>query len=178
MISSLIQNVCGQSLYQIVPALMLGNPRNTGLILGAVGAGGMVSILFVLPFIKKNERIGAFLSFGTLWMGCVLFLAGLIAIVEFQAGCFFLAGLTTSALFVTSSTSIQLLAPPDRKSAILGLFSIVSVGVQPLAAMVWGSVVDNVGVSATIMMAGGLEALCSIGMLCVPFWRQFKFSPH
>lgn len=39
MISALIQNICGQSLYQIVPALMHGNPRNTGLILGAVGAG-------------------------------------------------------------------------------------------------------------------------------------------
>lgn len=53
MISALIQNICGQSLYQIVPALMHGNPRNTGLILGAVGAGAMVSILFVLPFARK-----------------------------------------------------------------------------------------------------------------------------
>ena len=41
MLSALIQNICGQSLYQIVPALMHGNPRNTGLILGAVGAGAM-----------------------------------------------------------------------------------------------------------------------------------------
>lgn len=58
MISALIQNICGQSLYQIVPALMHGNPRNTGLILGAVGAGAMVSILFVLPFARKATGWG------------------------------------------------------------------------------------------------------------------------
>lgn len=58
MISALIQNICGQSLYQIVPALMHGNPRNTGLILGAVGAGAMVSILFVLPLRAKRQGGG------------------------------------------------------------------------------------------------------------------------
>lgn len=90
MISALIQNICGQSLYQIVPALMHGNPRNTGLILGAVGAGAMVSILFVLPFARKSDRVGAKLSSGTLWMGCALCVAGAIPVVEVQALCFFL----------------------------------------------------------------------------------------
>ena len=65
MLSALIQNICGQSLYQIVPALMHGNPRNTGLILGAVGAGAMVSILLVMPFARKSDRVGAKLSSGT-----------------------------------------------------------------------------------------------------------------
>ena len=177
MISALIQNICGQSLYQIVPALMHGNPRNTGLILGAVGAGAMVSILFVLPFARKSDRVGAKLSSGTLWMGSALCVAGIIPVVEIQALCFFFAGLATSSLFVTSSSAVQLLAPPERKSAILGLFSIVTIGVQPLAAMGWGAVVDVWGVQATIIMAGGLEALFSIWMLSVPFWRNFKFSP-
>lgn len=177
MISALIQNICGQSLYQIVPALMHGNPRNTGLILGAVGAGAMVSILFVLPFARKSDRVGAKLSSGTLWMGCVLCVAGVIPVVEVQALCFFFAGLATSSLFVTSSSAVQLLSPPERKSAILGLFSIVTIGVQPLAAMGWGAVVDAWGVQMTIVVAGGLEALFSIWMLGVPFWRHFKFSP-
>lgn len=90
MISALIQNICGQSLYQIVPALMHGNPRNTGLILSAVGAGAMVSILFVLPFARKSDRVGAKLSSGTLWMGCALCVAGVVPVVEVQALCFFL----------------------------------------------------------------------------------------
>uniref|UniRef100_UPI0025D204BC MFS transporter n=1 Tax=uncultured Akkermansia sp. TaxID=512294 RepID=UPI0025D204BC len=178
MISALIQNICGQSLYQIVPALMHGNPRNTGLILGAVGAGAMVSILFVLPFARKSDRVGAKLSSGTLWMGSALCVAGIIPVVEIQAVCFFFAGLATSSLFVTSSSAVQLLAPPERKSAILGLFSIVTIGVQPLAAMGWGAVVDAWGVSTTIIMAGGLEALFSVWMLGVPFWRNFRFSPE
>ena len=177
MISALIQIICGQSLYQIVPALMHGNPRNTGLILSAVGAGAMVSILFVLPFARKSDRVGAKLSSGTLWMGCALCVAGVVPVVEVQALCFFFAGLATSSLFVTSSSAVQLLAPPERKSAILGLFSIVTIGVQPLAAMGWGAVVDAWGVQTTIVLAGGLEALFSIWMLSVPSWRHFKFSP-
>ena len=98
--------------------------------------------------------------------------------MEIQAVCFFFAGLATSSLFVTSSSAVQLLAPPERKSAILGLFSIVTIGVQPLAAMGWGAVVDAWGVSTTIIMAGGLEALFSVWMLSVPFWRNFRFSPE
>lgn len=177
MLSALIQNICGQSLYQIVPALMHGNPRNTGLILGAVGAGAMVSILLVMPFARKSDRVGAKLSSGTLWMGSALCVAGIVNVVEVQALCFFFAGLATSTLFVTSSSAVQFLAPPERKSAILGLFSIVTIGVQPLAAMGWGAVVDSLGVQATIIMAGGLEALFSIWMLSVPFWRNFRFTP-
>jgi len=38
-------------------------------------------------------------------------------------------------------------------------------------------VVDAWGVQMTIVVAGGLEALFSIWMLGVPFWRHFKFSP-
>ena len=68
-------------------------------------------------------------------MGSALCVAGIVNVVEVQALCFFFAGLATSTLFVTSSSAVQLLAPPERKSAILGLFSIVTIGVQPLAAM-------------------------------------------
>lgn len=110
-------------------------------------------------------------------MGSALCVAGIVNVVEVQALCFFFAGLATSTLFVTSSSAVQLLAPPERKSAILGLFSIVTIGVQPLAAMGWGAVVDSLGVQATIIMAGGLEALFSIWMLSVPFWRNFRFTP-
>lgn len=177
MVSALIQNICGQSLYQIVPALMHGDPRHTGWVLGAVGAGAMTSLLFVLPFARKSDRVGAKLSSGTLWMGGVLVAAGLAPVVEVKVFCFFLAGLATSTLFVTSSTAVQLLAPPERRAAILGLFSIVTVGVQPLAAMGWGVVVDWWGAQTAIMAAGGLEVLFSLWMLSVPFWRHFRFSP-
>ena len=54
-------------------------------------------------------------------MGCALCVAGAIPVVEVQALCFFFAGLATSSLFVTSSSAVQLLSPPERKSAILGL---------------------------------------------------------
>ncbi len=177
MISALIQNICGQSLYQIVPALMSGNPQNTGMILGAVGAGAVCSILFVLPFMRKSDRVGFKLSTGTFWMGGVLCLAGIVGVPQIQAVCFFLAGLATSALFVTSSAAVQLLAPPERRTAILGLFSIVTVGVQPLAALGWGVIVDMLGSQATIIIAGGSEALFSLWMLAIPFWRHFRFSP-
>ncbi len=138
MISALIQNICGQSLYQIVPALMHGNPRNTGLILSAVGAGAMVSILFVLPFARKSDRGGAKLSSGTLWMGCALCVAGVVPVVEVQALCFFFCRFghffPLRYFFIRCAAS----GSPERKSAILGLFSIVTIGVQPLAAMGWG----------------------------------------
>ena len=100
---------------------------------------------------------------------------GIVNVVEVQALCFFCGpGYLRCLLPLLPPFSFWRL---ERKSAILGLFSIVTTGVQPLAAMGWGAVVDSLGVQATIIMAGGLEALFSIWMLSVPFWRNFRFTP-
>ena len=177
MLSALIQNICGQSLYQIVPALMHGNPRNTGLILGAVGAGAMVSILLVMPFARKSDRVGAKLSSGTLWMGSALCVAGIVNVVEVQALCFFF---------------LRAWLPPRCLLPLLPPFSFwrLRKGNPPF----WGFSASSrsecsrwppwaggrggfPGSQATIIMAGGLEALFSIWMLSVPFWRNFRFTP-
>ena len=177
LISALIQNTLGQSFYQIVPALTYGSPESTGAILGAVGAGAVSSILFVLPFLSRNQRIGLSLSNGTLWMGVMIALAGLFPILRVQIMCFFLAGIATSALFVTTSSTVQLLAPDKQRSSILGLFTIVTIGAQPLAALAWGTLLDFIGVPATLMLVGGIEILLSAAMLRNRFWTHWRLLP-
>lgn len=175
MISALIQNVFAQSLYQIVPAITYGNAQSTGILLSCVGAGAVTSLLLVMPFARKNPKIGMKLSMGTLWMGAMILIAGLIPALHIQAVCFFLAGLATSSLFVTSSAAVQWFAPSELKSSVLGLFTIVTIGVQPLAALGWGAVIDVWGVSSTLATVGGVEIVLSCAMLTVPFWRQFGY---
>ena len=118
--------------HQIVPALMHGNPeRNTGLISECGRSRGHGEHpLCSAVCTRKSDRVGAKLSSGTPcgWDAhCAA--AGVVPVVEVQALCFFFAGSATSSLFVTSSSAVELLAPPERKSAILGLFSIVTIGV-------------------------------------------------
>ncbi|MEG1508327.1 MAG: MFS transporter [Akkermansia sp.] len=174
MVSALVQNVFGQALYQIVPAITYGDPQSTGLILGSIGAGAVVSILCVLPFIRSSARVGLKLSLGTLWMGGVIGCAGVFPFLHIQQVCFFLAGLATSALFVMTSSTVQLLAAPRQKTAILGLFTTVSVGAQPLAALGWGSMIDSCGVPTTIIFVGSVEVVLSACLLSIPFWRNWR----
>lgn len=176
LISALIQNLLGQSLYQIVPALTYGNPSATGALLGAVGAGAVSSILFVMPFLRYSPRIGLNLSCGTLWMGAMFALAGIVPMLQVQTVCFFLAGVATSALFVTTSSTVQLLSPAGHRSRILGLFTIVTIGAQPLAALWWGALLDHIGVPSLLVFVGIVEVVLSVGMLLVPFWPRWKME--
>ncbi len=176
LISALVQNLLGQSLYQIVPALTYGNPSATGSLLGAVGAGAVSSILFVMPFLRYSSRIGLNLSCGTLWMGAMFAVAGLVPVLHVQMVCFFLAGVATSALFVTTSSTVQLLSPGNHRSRILGLFTIVTIGAQPLAALGWGALLDAIGVPVMLVSVGIVEVIISVGMLLVPFWPRWKME--
>lgn len=172
--SALVQNVFVQSLYQIVPALTLGDARATGLVLGSIGAGAMVSILFVLPFVRGNSRVGLKISIGTLWMGLVIIFAGVFPFPHVQQICFFLCGLATSALFVTTSSTVQILAPAERRTSILGVLTMVTVGIQPMAALLWGNMVDWIGASLTVILVGAIQVCLSFCFLMVPFWRRWK----
>ncbi len=178
LLSAIIQNLFGQSMYQIVPALTYGSPSATASLLGAVGTGAVASILFVMPFAGRSSRIGLRLSTGTLWMACMFITAGIFPNIILQTGCFFLAGLATSALFVTTSSTVQLLAPSHQKSTILGLFTIVTIGAQPLAALWWGALLDQIGVPALLILVGSVQAILSILMLCQKRWITWSLSTN
>lgn len=174
MVNALIQNCFGQALYQIVPAIAHGDEHATGIILGAVGLGAVISILFLQPFFRMSGRVGLKLTGGVLWMGCAIFLAGLFPSLEMKALCFFIAGLATSMLFVTANSTVQLLAPPERKAGILGLYTIVSIGIQPMAGLGWGLAIDALDVAPVLMIVGGTEVLLGAALLLLlPDWRKW-----
>lgn len=177
MINAFIQNCFGQALYQIVPAIAHGDEHATGLILGYVGFGAVISILFIQPFFRLSGRIGLKLTGGVLWMGIAILLAGIFPSLGMKCACFFVAGLATSMLFVTASSSVQLMAPPERRAGILGLYTIVSIGIQPMAALWWGWLIDLFDVPAVLMIVGGVEIVLAAGILVfLPFWRNWKME--
>lgn len=177
MVNALIQNCFGQSLYQIVPAIAHGDEHATGIILGSVGTGAVASILFLQPFFRMSGRVGLKLSGGVLWMGCAIFIAGLVPTLHVQSLCFFIAGLATSVLFITASSSVQLLAPPERKAGVLGLYTIVSIGIQPLAGLFWGWTMDRMSVHYVLMIVGGVEVILAAAMLVgLPYWRKWTME--
>jgi MFS family permease len=111
-------------------------------------------------------------------MACMFITAGIFPNIILQTGCFFLAGLATSALFVTTSSTVQLLAPSHQKSTILGLFTIVTIGAQPLAALWWGALLDQIGVPALLILVGSVQAILSILMLCQKRWITWSLSTN
>lgn len=175
MINALLQNFFGQSLYQIIPAIAYGDEHATGIILGAIGLGAVISILFLQPFFRLSGRIGLKLTGGVLWMGITILIAGIFPSLYVKSVCFFLAGLATSVLFITASSSVQLLAPPERKTGILGFYTIVSIGVQPLAGLMWGGFMDLFSVPFVLKIVGVSEIfLASVLLFAFPFWRKWN----
>ncbi|WP_412251455.1 hypothetical protein [Akkermansia sp.] len=103
-------------------------------------------------------------------------MAGIVNVVEVQALCFFCGpGYLHAVCYLLFRRSASGASGKEIRHS--GAFQhrhdrSAAVGRHGL-----GAVVESLGVQATIIMAGGLEALFSIWMLSVPFWRNFRFTP-
>ncbi len=58
---------------QIIPAFatdyLHGGPQTLGLLMGAFGAGALVSSIFVIPLVQRQRRIGLMLCGAVMWGG-------------------------------------------------------------------------------------------------------------
>ncbi len=171
-------NAFGTSIYTIAPSLVEGNAGDTGLLLGAAGAGALFSVFFILPVVNHRvKRIGVALSLSLVWMGFWLFMLSRSQSVAFSVFALFFAGMATTIVYVTNMGLLQVLPPPMLRGRILGLFNIVGVGVQPMAALVIGALADRFSPPTAVLVSSIMLIFCGAVMLVRPWWRAWQVEP-
>lgn len=169
-----VLNAFGISVYAIVPALVAGNAYNTGYLLGAAGAGSMCCIFFVMPFVNQVKRMGLVLSGGLIWMGVWLVVLSRSTWFPFSVFAIFLAGFATTVVWVGSLGLIQVIPPSTMRARLLGMFSIVSFGVQPIAALLLGSLADRITPASAVLASSLTMTLFAAVTLAQPAWRKWQ----
>lgn len=160
----------------LLPAVAHGDPQRTGLLLAAAASGSLVYAFFLSPVISHIKRMGLTLSLTLIWMGAWLIVSALTHWLALQLIALFLFGLATSQAMVTCTSMVQILSPAPMRGRLMGLFSIIGFGLQPVATLVGGFLADRWGVTATIA-AWGLVAVTLAGALLLQSqWRGWDLT--
>jgi MFS family permease len=160
----------------LLPAVAHGDPQRTGLLLAAAAAGSLVYAFFLSPVISHITRMGLTLSLTLVWMGGWLVVSALSSWLYLQLAALFMFGLATSQAMVTCTSMVQILSPPAMRGRLMGLFSIIGFGLQPLATLIGGYMADRVGVSTTIALWGLVAATIASLLLAQPQWRGWNLA--
>ena len=155
--------------------VFVGGPDTLGLLLSAVGVGG-IGGGFVTASLGKQERRGvlqlaallllslSFIAFAltqTLWLALVL-----IA----------LTGFFEMVFLTTNMTLIQLSIPAELRGRVTGIVSLRS-GLMPVGAFIAGIGADLVGPQAmTIVLGGIVGAIAIIVFFISPTIREYRLS--
>lgn len=173
----------GLSVLNIMPAfasdVLGGDAQTLGYMLAASGAGALISVIFVMPFVQSAKRTGVVIAASAMWMGFWILVTSQMRILPLAMAGIGLASIGAPAVIATSLGITQLMAPADMRARLVGLFVMVSFGMQPLAALYIGYTAQFFGVSTAILLNGilllGGSAL--VLFLRVPL-RSWNSSGH
>lgn len=166
----------GLSVLNIMPAfaseVLRGDAQTLGYLLAASGAGALVSVIFVIPFVQAAKRTGIVLSGAVIWMGFWLFIASQTRTLPLAMGAIALLSVGAPAVIATSLGIAQLMAPPDMRARLVSLFIMVSFGMQPVASLYVGYTAQFFGVATAVLLNGIL--LLTGGLLVLLLRAPFR----
>ncbi|HEY3312234.1 MAG TPA: MFS transporter [Anaerolineales bacterium] len=157
------------SLMNLMPAfaaVVLGGDASTlGTLLAASGAGGLVSVVILMPLAQSRRRVGFIMGLSVMWAGFWFLILSVARWLPLAVLSMFAVGLTLPFVLATAFGLVQVLTPGEMRARLLSLFTMVSFGLQPLGALLNGLVAERIGVASTVAINGCLLLIFGLGML-------------
>jgi MFS family permease len=167
-----IQAFFGMSIVQLLPAfssvILKGNARTLGQLYGAAGAGALVGIVIVLPFVQKIKRSCLAIGGAVIWAGCWYILFSFCSSLALAMVCQFMASLGASNVLTLSLGLAQELTPVSIRARIVSTFMMIIFGLQPVASWLVGMAADHFGIHSTMAINGSIMIILSGGLLGLP----------
>jgi MFS family permease len=178
MLFGAIQTFFGMSVVQLLPAfssvILKGNARTLGHLYGAAGAGALVGIVIVLPFVQKIRRSCLAIGGAVIWSGCWYILFSFCSSLPLAMSCQFMASLGASNVLTLSLGLAQELTPVHLRARILSTFMMIIFGLQPFASWVVGVSADKFGIHTVMLVNGSLMIILTSILLTLPSLIKLK----
>lgn len=159
------------SLMNMMPAfaaeVLAGNAKTLGYLLASSGAGAFISTIFLLPVAQTRKRVGFLMGLAVIWAGLFFVLMSFFHWLPLAMGCLFATGLSLPLVIAMAMGLIQVLSPLQMRARLLSLFTMVSFGLQPLAAILIGVASESYGVARVMTINGSLLIITGLGMLAL-----------
>lgn len=129
-----------------------GGPETLGALMSASGAGALVSVLVLVPLAQARRRPGLVLGVGVIWSSLWMMVVAAATTTPLAMLAIFMVSLGNPITFTMVLGLIQLMAPGAMRARLLSLYTMISFGLQPVAALYVGSAAETIGVGATILI--------------------------
>lgn len=173
-----IQAFFGLSVIQLLPAfsavVLKGNAGTLGRLLGAAGAGALIGIVVVLPFVQRIRMSCMAIGGALIWSGVSYILFSSTSNLYLALVCQFMASLGAANVVTLSIGLAQELTPPGMRARIVSVFLMVIFGLQPVASYLVGRGADRFGLPMMILVNGLLMVILPVLMLAIPRLRQLR----
>jgi len=165
----------------ILPAVaseMLGGDATTlGALMSASGAGALVGVVVFAPLIQAQFYIGRAIAGAAILAGACFAILGLSESLPLAMLALFGGGLAMPSVISTVIGILQVNAPLTMRARVMGLFNMVSFGLQPLAALWIGWSAEHFGLASAILLnATCLIVGAGLMLLRAPL-RQWECGP-
>lgn len=152
-----------------------GGPDTLGILLSAVGVGGIVGG-FVTASLGKQERRGLLQLASLLLLGCSLVGVALSPGLWGAVICMGLAGFFEMIFLTINMTLLQLSIPDEVRGRVTGIVSLRS-GLMPVGAFIAGVGADFVGPRAMGVALGGMTGVIAVAVYFgSPLIREYRLS--
>ncbi len=129
-----------------------GGPDTLGALMSASGAGALLSVLVLVPLAQARKRPGMMLGAGLIWSSLWMMVFGAATSTPLAMLAIFMVSLGNPITFTMVLGLIQLMAPGAMRARLLSLYTMISFGLQPVAALYVGTAAETIGVGATILI--------------------------
>lgn len=178
MVFAATQAFFGLSTIQLLPAvaseILKGNAATLGKLLGAAGAGALIGIVFVMPFIERIKRPCIAIGGALIWSGVWYILFSRSSNIYLTLACQFMTSMGAANVVTLSIGLSQELTPPGMRARIVSTFLMIIFGLQPVASWLVGAGAHRWGLQPMILVNGILMVLAPAILLTLPRLHQLR----
>jgi MFS family permease len=151
-----------------------GNASTFGYLNSFIGLGAMAGALF-LATLKPGMNLKGILLFSTVLFGVALAAFSHLTIFWLAMPMMVLAGFGMMSQTTISNTLIQTVVTPAMRGRVISYYAMAFFGMQPIGALLVGSVSTYIGAPNTLLAQGVLTVI--IAIIFLPFLRQRNLKP-
>ena len=138
-----------------------GGPQALGLLMGSSGCGALLGAL-TLAGRRGVKGLGSWVVFACAGFGTSLILFSLSRRLTLSAILLMPLGFSMMVQMASSNTLIQSMVPDRLRGRVMGLYSMMFVGMAPFGALLAGLMANRMGAPFTVMLGG---SVCIAGAL-------------
>jgi MFS family permease len=138
-----------------------------GLMSSVLGIGALTGGMLMARYGQANKRT---VLTGGITVTIALFLAAGAPHIALELVALVLVGLTSCIAAASASATAQLLAAPEMRGRVMGLYTMGSIGTRPIGGFIVGYIGQHIGPRASFVFSG-----CSV-IVALVLWRVIARS--